>query len=1700
MTQFPDRKNLPIPNYAEMPVDTFWEKEVIAGGLFLETLRELVRENAPDGEFDAVKEQLETIQKRFSAMVEDEEGPPSPEWEYQCERAFELVQLARTAATQPESDDELLDRGMFSGYSAWHWDAHQWFVSRPKVAVAGTESTISLLLQQGQAGTLALLEVELVRNGRGEIYADPKANWFLKLEPSFSDAYNQVWELVKERVAQSQQDRDRLRELDARFRITHVQVLYEEPVMKLKDPSAQGAFYLNLAQAVRRYLGAGETLLLDQAVGVSATVTAEEQMEKLGSVAGLDYKIDAAYRKGLELVLVSDEDEDRACKALESVRVRVKEQSDVTPLEIKAARSIVQAEALLSDRVRRRARVISEYLSANISDATSINPATLLNAKYEVVPFDKNARQTELSDLEGWRHSEDQMSIRLFYGAGGSGKTRLFIEWCKQLRRRKWIAGFLKDEGFDKEIDRFLALPRPTLVVIDYAESRPRLGGFIEGVVGKQASGGVRLRVALLAREVGDWWRSLCGNESIRHLLLAYRPKRLRSVAGQGHHRRRVVEDAAAVYAEKLKKPVPVIEMDFEEDQFGRMLYLQMAALAAVEGLKVRADLLLDQVLVHEKQYWLKRYQEQFNRDNLVKADFLSRASRVISAVTLRGGVSTPEMIKQLNKAVCGPGQEQFLRFLMWLYPGEKQSEHRGHLSPLEPDLLGEALVVDVLTDADTPSDYLQRVFSNADVFALETGFKILGQISANKQTEGRRWLSQIFEQDAADRLMPAFDAAMSLGKKSAHSVLGSVLAEKLDQAGTHEHAMRIYKDIPDRTASLGEVAVWATKKLLDELHKTPESLKTLRERAQLLSNLGGRLGQLRRPEEALASAQKAVDIYRVLVQGRPGVFSSALGASLKNPADALYGQPVRMEPLASVLRITVDTDLLSMELPGVFLGPLANSLINLGVNLREMGRREEALAATEEAVDIRRKLVQARQDSFLPYLARDLDSMAVDLRNLYRYEKALETAEEAVKIQQGLKKDRDRSDLASSLHSLSLVLGDLGRHEEALAATEKALNIRRKLAKKLPDSFLPHFATSLDRLGANLISLRRHEEALAAAEKAVKIRRELTSDRDGVFQADLASSLNRLCSALADLGRYEKALAAMEEAVSICRKFAQELPNVFLPRLADILTNLGGNQIKLGKREDALAATQEAIDIYRKLEQNCRGAFRPNLATSLNNAGIMLSDLSRSEDALAAAEEAVQIRRELAHQNQGAFLPRLAHSLHNLGHRYRDLGKRAQALAAADEAVNIQRMLVKTRPKAFLPDLARYIGDLVAYLYDSGNTKGALDVIVEGIKILEPLFEAAPSESKMAMVSLIGSYCRVTQNSGEVPDDELSQAITRYGDDSVPAVRNQMARALVRQGVALNKKGRFDESLAVYIDCVKRFGNDTTAMVRDQVATALLNQGITLQQIGRIDESLTAYVECARRFSSDDAPVPREKVVVALSCQGVVLGLMGRFEESMTVYVECVNRFGDGINLTAPDSVALVLVNQGTMLMQMGRYEESLVAFGECVDRFGDSTAPSTSNLVAGALYSQGLALGEMGRSEESIAAHFAFLDRSSDAIIPALRDYVASAQVCVLQQSLTLWKSSLSMDWLSKAIDSGRRAYELNGSCYDLACALAVAGELEEAFFYLQESLKDKQIEWSYVHGCCGTEGDPDWDHLRSDPRYLALESIYKKQCPPE
>ncbi|MEQ9501825.1 MAG: toll/interleukin-1 receptor domain-containing protein [Deltaproteobacteria bacterium] len=588
--------------------------------------------------------------------------------------------------------------------------------------------------------------------------------------------------------------------------------------------------------------------------------------------------------------------------------------AEVLRISVAAGEEDAAAASVLEQLRKRGSRVQGILHSNRVKLPAEPSPATLLNAQFEVVPFFEPVRRRELEILETWCSTAAPTSARLFIGPGGAGKTRLMMEWSRRRRDAGWAAGFLSKDASAEDVEAILRTTERTFVVIDYAESRRTS---LE-VLLKKASrrdAGPPLRIALLARNASDWWASLkAADVAIGTMLAAHLVEALAPVTIAEELRVPVFEHAGKAFGATTIAEVPALD----DARFERVLYLHMAALAAVRGWPIDAGELLPDVVTHEIRFW--------------GCDDEAAAARLVAAVTLRGRTAGRDL-KTLDERVEGPGERRFRDVVVDLYGRPPEAGGPPEVGGLEPDLLGETIVARTLEERETPEDFLERIFAAADEAALEHAFTVLGRLDLRVREDVTPWLERFLAVDTVARALPAFRAAMTLGETTAESMLGAALARALGETeGAHDVAQAIDREVPEFTVSLRELAAWATARRVDDVvgNKQPE------ERARLLNNLGNRLDDLGRREDALAATEEAVALRRTLAEARPDAF----------------------------------------------LPDLAGSLNNLGIRLSNLGRHDEALVCSRESVAITIPFAEQLPRAFARDLRTRADNYAIDLQN----------------------------------------------------------------------------------------------------------------------------------------------------------------------------------------------------------------------------------------------------------------------------------------------------------------------------------------------------------------------------------------------------------------------------------------------------------------------------------------------------------------------------------------------------------------------------------------------------------------------------------------------------------------------------------------------------------------------------------------------
>jgi hypothetical protein len=396
-------------------------------------------------------------------------------------------------------------------------------------------------------------------------------------------------------------------------------------------------------------------------------------------------------------------------------------------------------EGILDDIQRLQAQLKAKSLIAFSVPKLPENPkpSTLLKSTYEVVPF--AGREDELADLTAWSEAKARFAVRLYVGAGGVGKTRLMRELCKQKQREGWQVGFLVGRIPDDADYTLLPDPtRPTLMVVDYAETRTDVLGELINTVERQVNSerGQPFRVVLLARTAGDWWDNAKLNVD------SQLPDPFDVIPLAKTYRKDTFKQAASAFAERLAQEAVTdipLHIKLNDDPFGRVLLIHMQALLVVtqadttgqqdsEGIDI-----LDNVLALEQRYWTSVHELLGGKEQAEKV-----MMRLLSLATL-GYALTDEHVADLREKkesfarLQELDSEVFIEQLSNLYV-----ETSALLPPLEPDLLGEHLIEKTLLRSGKVSpvgkELIALTFHSAEPPAsYQQGLDVLVRLAARR-------------------------------------------------------------------------------------------------------------------------------------------------------------------------------------------------------------------------------------------------------------------------------------------------------------------------------------------------------------------------------------------------------------------------------------------------------------------------------------------------------------------------------------------------------------------------------------------------------------------------------------------------------------------------------------------------------------------------------------------------------------------------------------------------------------------------------------------------------------------------------------------------------------------------------------------------------------------------------------------------------
>lgn len=853
-----------------------------------------------------------------------------------------------------------------------------------------------------------------------------------------------------------------------------------------------------------------------------------------------------------------------------------------------------------------------ELLSKTWDKDKEPSEVRLLQPEYQIVYF--GYRKTEIQDLDNWLQGAD-LSIRLYTAAGGTGKTRLFQEWCRQRQNASWQAGFFKPNPTDTAA--LLELDSPLIVVIDYAESeQEHLIEFLKTCEAQFPQRSSPIRVVLLEREKQVLEATINQHRREIEALDSFKVIALEALDTT---RENIYIDARAAFGTKLigtpfhNQATP----DLSADVYDRVLMIHIRALLDTKSLPLISDNtlnttrgLLDAMLDRERDLWDKKLRTKgMGSGNEPLKDGLRD---VLAMTTLGHQTNDRDNLEQLLKVVF-PDKDAQTRANLADVLATTHPDGHGGIEALQPDLLGERLV-QLALEGSRRNPIIHTLFCNSNMpINFLRAFTVVSRLSGWQQEAGKKIVNAIEKSITRDRtraveifeVMPDFKNIFTIAARSA----------------------------------IGKEAVLLTKEKYD---KTPNEANSANY-AVALGNQSTNYSANHENRAAFATSQKAVDILRELEKSNSKKYTLNLAKGLENfgillskngeyeQAVSIAGEAVNFHRSFAKSEFTLD---------------LANSLINLGIRQIEFKNYELALKTIKEVLDRYKSTYSENRVNFLSNIVIVLDVLNENLEKQSKIQEICQIKKEITDIYREFfqKKPSDYGyRFVKSLYDFIKILINLGKYDNAL---EIMLNESEYFQNhhQIKNPFNVFYFNN--QFSSFMLNINSKFQIFSKMTDEYNM---LSLGEVSEYKFEIAIDLDKFSVKLSGIKKYEQALQISQISVGFMRSHKKNSQGQDL-YLANALNNLGN---RLGACEnylEALETTQEALAIYRCLDKKNQQGFKLELAANLDNLGNRFSDLGQYKEAINAAREAVGIWGQLGATDSGVYEPELAHSCYLLG------------------------------------------------------------------------------------------------------------------------------------------------------------------------------------------------------------------------------------------------------------------------------------------------------------------------------------------------------------------------------------------------------------------------------------------------------------------
>ncbi|WP_410655606.1 trypsin-like peptidase domain-containing protein [Amycolatopsis sp. lyj-112] len=590
-------------------------------------------------------------------------------------------------------------------------------------------------------------------------------------------------------------------------------------------------------------------------------------------------------------------------------------------------------------------------------------PFYYLEPRRRVVGF-LHRPERELEKLEEWCRPGSSQCVRLIYGPGGAGKTRLAVELIDKVRGKPgWTALRLANPA-DADLGtlaKSLDGRRVLLCLEDAEEWAYDLPDMLAKV--RDRSG---LRILLLARTDGRWWTRLCtaGGDLVNaeQLLLAPLGRKIDPATIV----RQAYQDFRTELAPSAPEQAPPALVDAALRQV-HALELLAGVLAVVlhcrdhEGEPPDGPIDLQHtlkgVLGHERRWWESWIRHADQNDVQADAEILEKgdfSSRLLLMPAVYVATDSRQADDAIQAAFAGQGfgaglSARAAAALAKVYPPTPGGDVPRLWDPLRPDRLGETLVLEVLKDDQADlADLLCRIFATGvDQVQAERVLTVLGRAESATDDEDlrhrvRACVRALLERYAGVFFPAAISVALTLTDPT--SLIDAI--EATSGSANDEALRNAVLDIPEDNTKLASLAAKLWERRCTLLLEQSKNLATTQRLtlAQFTQWQAYAHDKAEETQLALEVAGRAIDHYRqVVAAGKAGEQPTMLKmrefAAEMAKKGGLYEEALAHSRYASDAYFDIED-----------YGGLQQTMKFQGELLRELGRDAQAEEAFKEA------------------------------------------------------------------------------------------------------------------------------------------------------------------------------------------------------------------------------------------------------------------------------------------------------------------------------------------------------------------------------------------------------------------------------------------------------------------------------------------------------------------------------------------------------------------------------------------------------------------------------------------------------------------------------------------------------------------------------------------------------------------------------